>query len=484
MSLLHLSFVLLVASLFARAETYTTIKLENERGGFTGDSVSTGIITPLDQEMKNFYIRNADGVIEVKLTPDAVIGLQAKVTKDQLKKRKISFKAGEQHYSYQLPEKLYVRRQFKDAQTVQDFLNRGEMKLALGKIYTTKLPDHLPTADEPWISGMLTEVTDKFMKVKVHGEPYLIRTDSHDRMQRIMGLFTHKDIKPFSQQAYVYGKRVDHVFHASEVGLKMLEDSSLKDDPQLGRYLFIGDSISGNYDRSLRTALKGKLNIYHPPVNCGASGRGVKQIGMWLGAHDQPGQNWDIISFNFGHWDCGNSKDVYQSNLELIISELKKTKAKLIYVTTAPVPNGYAGPEPLTADGKAPGRTRGVMKNYLNPWALEVMARHPEINICDQHKLISSEKFYATWLAKAGQKDGKASKEYGDVHIGGLLGEPVGRQLARKVLDVLGRTDEALHPHGISKEQLAPERQRGATKNIDAEDFLDLLESDSRLRKY
>ena len=34
-----------------------------------------------------------------------------------------------------------------------------------------------------------------------------------------------------------------------------------------------------------------------------------------------------------------------------------------------------------------------ILGGFINPWALEVMARHPEIEICDQHGLISNEKF-------------------------------------------------------------------------------------------
>ena len=64
------------------------------------------------------------------------------------------------------------------------------------------------------------------------------------------------------------------------------------------------------------------------------------------------------------------------------------------------------------------------------------------------------------------------------MHIGGLLGQPVGRQLARKVLDVLGRDNESLGSHGLSESELEPERQRPATENLDAEDFLDLLVND------
>jgi hypothetical protein len=91
------------------------------------------------------------------------------------------------------------------------------------------------------------------------------------------------------------------------------------------------------------------------------------------------------------------------------------------------------------------------MKRFINPWAMEVMAHHPEIEICDQHSLIMAEKFYDTWLANAGTKEGGSSKEYGDLHVGGLLSEAIGRQLARKVLDVLGREGEGLSPHSLSE---------------------------------
>ena len=112
------------------------------------------------------------------------------------------------------------------------------------------------------------------------------------------------------------------------------------------------------------------------------------------------------------------------------------------------------------------------------------MSRHPEIEICDQHTLISREKFYASWLAKAGFRKKGEINPFGDLHIGGLLGEPVGRQLARKVLDVLGRENETLAPHGLTQKELDPQRQRSATQNLDMEDFLDLLSNDKRLRSH
>ena len=170
--------------------------------------------------------------------------------------------------------------------------------------------------------------------------------------------------------------------------------------------------------------------------------------------------------------------------MEKVIAELKKTKAKLIFVTTTPIPGGYPDPGEIGPDEKATGRVQKTMERFINPWALEVMSRHPEIEICDQHTLISREKFYASWLSKAGFHKKGENNPFGDLHIGGLLGEPVGRQLARKVLDVLGRENETLAPHGLTQKELDPQRQRPATQNLDMEDFLDLLSNDKRLRSH
>lgn len=485
----HLTLLLAVVTLraaeFSAVTEFSTVTEERSYADPpTGDLVSNGVITPLDQEMRNFYIRNADGVIEVKLTDDALIGLQTQVQRGGFEARKVEFNLGAKKFSYDLPRELYVMRRFKDAAAVKRFYDRKTTSIFDGKIYLKPIADHLPTEAEPWISGRFIKENGRHMDVQIGDRVFQIGTQGHDGQHRIMGLLTHEDIRPFIQQAFVHGRVDGDVFLAREVGIRMLEDSRSQDDPKLGRYLFIGDSISGNYGKALRGALKGKLNVYHPPTNCGPVRKGVANIVQWLGAYDEPGLGWDIISFNFGQWDSGNTKANYQADLETVIAELKKTKAKLIFVTTTPIPGGYPEPGALGPDEKSPGRVRETMKRFINPWALEVMARHPEIAICDQHALISNEKFYATWLSKAGFiKKGERSP-YGDLHIGGLLGEPVGRQLARHVLDVLGRDGESLSPHTLSDRDLDPDRQRPATKGMDVKDFVDLLTNDTRLRRH
>ena len=471
--------------LLLRSDNYQTVKEEKSYADPpTGDQVTNGVITPLDQEMRNFYIRNADGAIEVLLQKNVQIGLQSRVQKGGFEARKVEFGMGEKKFVYKLPKDLYIKRTFKDAQAVRNWEERGRRPILDGKLYLEPIADHLPSSDEPWISGKFIRENGRFMDVQIGDAIYQVGTQGHDGQHRIMGLLGQKDIQPFVQQAFVHGKMKGDVFYASEVCLRMLEDSRSQDDPKLGRYLFIGDSISGNYDRALRTALKGKLNIYHPPTNCGPVRKGVENIVQWLGAYDQPGLGWDVISFNFGQWDSANTKSRYQEDLEKVIAELKKTKAKLIFVTTTPIPGGYPDPGEIGPDEKATGRVQKTMERFINPWALEVMSRHPEIEICDQHTLISREKFYASWLAKAGFHKKGENNPFGDLHIGGLLGEPVGRQLARKVLDVLGRENETLAPHGLTQKELDPQRQRPATQNLDMEDFLDLLSNDKRLRSH
>ena len=481
--ILYLLLFSLVPS-FAFGQFFTVKEERSYADPLTGDWVTNGVITPLDQEMRNFYIRNADGAIEILLTEDAQIGLQSRVQKGGFEERKVKFEMGDKQFSYDLPQNLFVKRTFKDADAIRKWEERDRRPIMDGKLYVGPISDQIPTPGKPWIAGKFIRENGRFMDVQIGEEVFQIGTQGYDGQHRIMGLLSQKDIKPFVQQAFVHGKMDGDVFHASEVCLRMLEDSKAQDDPNLGRYLFIGDSISGNYDKALRNALMGKLNIYHPPTNCGPVRKGVENIVQWLGAYDQPGLGWDVISFNFGQWDSANTKARYQEDLEKVIAELKKTKAKLIFVTTTPIPSGYPDPGELGPDNKATGRVQKTMERFINPWALEVMSRHPEIEICDQHALISNEKFYATWLAKAGFHKKGENNPYGDLHIGGLLGQPVGRQLARKVLDVVGRDNESLGSHGLSERELEPKRQRPATQNLDVDDFLDLLVNDQRLRNY
>ena len=132
----------------------------------------------------------------------------------------------------------------------------------------------------------------------------------------------------------------------------------IEDVAGLPRVLLIGDSISIGYTLQVRKALKGKANVHRPPTNCGPTSRGVESIDQWLGD-----KKWDVIHFNFGLHDLKylgpngenlqnpndpkNHQQVppkeYEKNLRKIVERLQKTKAKLVWRNTTPVPEGAKG---------------------------------------------------------------------------------------------------------------------------------------------
>ena len=121
-------FLLLVISLipsFSFADYFTIKEERSYADPPTGDWVTNGVITPLDQEMRNFYIRNSDGVIEVLLNEDAQIGLQTRVQRGGFEERKVEFTMGAKRFSYDLPKNLYVKRMFKDTEAIRKWEEQG-----------------------------------------------------------------------------------------------------------------------------------------------------------------------------------------------------------------------------------------------------------------------------------------------------------------------------------------------------------------------
>jgi len=121
----------------------------------------------------------------------------------------------------------------------------------------------------------------------------------------------------------------------------------VRDDPCLPRVLIIGDSISIGYTQPVRKCLAGKANVHRIPANGSHTGTGLQRLDEWLG--EKP---WDVITFNWGLHDQTRLRDgkvditapnlhsheVYEKNLEELVKRLKKTGAKLIWVSTTPVP--------------------------------------------------------------------------------------------------------------------------------------------------
>jgi acyl-CoA thioesterase-1 len=137
---------------------------------------------------------------------------------------------------------------------------------------------------------------------------------------------------------------------------------AFKSNPRLPNALIIGDSISIGYTLKVRRLLLDTANVYRPlatggkaPFNCEDTTSGIKFLSQWLGTN-----HWDVIHFNFGLHDLkyldgkGNyvtpdkGKQVtppekYEANLRLLVVELKKTGASLVWCSTTPIPEGSSG---------------------------------------------------------------------------------------------------------------------------------------------
>ncbi len=164
----------------------------------------------------------------------------------------------------------------------------------------------------------------------------------------------------------------------------------VEDVPGLPRVLLIGDSISMGYTLPVREMMKGEANVHRPLTNCGPTTKGLKNIDQWLGDSE-----WDVIHFNFGLHDLkymGSkgenladpddptskpqvSIDEYKNNLSQIVNRLKKTRAKLIWRSTTPIPPG------------ARGRVVGDSAKY-NRVAKDIMDEH-NIPIDDQYAFVA-----------------------------------------------------------------------------------------------
>lgn len=147
---------------------------------------------------------------------------------------------------------------------------------------------------------------------------------------------------------------------------------------ELPKVLIIGDSISGGYTPRVVKLLKGKALVKHSPGNSQHTGTGIKKIDAWIGKTD-----WDVIHFNWGLWDLcyrhPKSKvqgrrdkakgtlttplDVYEKNLDQLVTRLKKTDATLIWAHTTVVPEGEAGRK-VGDDEKYNAAATRVMKKH------------------------------------------------------------------------------------------------------------------------
>ena len=153
------------------------------------------------------------------------------------------------------------------------------------------------------------------------------------------------------------------------------------------KVLIIGDSISLGYFPTVKKALANEAEVLHNPGNAQHTGTGLRLLDQWLGD-----QKYDVILFNWGLWDLcyrhPDSKvqgqrdkmngeitytvDRYEANMEKLVQRLKKTGAKLVFVTTTVIPPDEAG------------RFEGDEITYNN--AAKAIMKKYDVAVCDLHQ--------------------------------------------------------------------------------------------------
>jgi len=230
-----------------------------------------------------------------------------------------------------------------------------------------------------------------------------------------------------------------------------------QDRSRLPRVLIIGDSISIGYTPYVKSFLRGLAAVSHNPGNAGDTWRGLKNLDKWLG-----GKKWDLIHFNWGLWDLAwrkptpkglrgldkkNGKltstlEQYTRNLRILTARLRATGARLVWAATTPVPPGE------------PGRFQGDAAKY-NQAAARIM-KEQGIPTDDLFSLVK------TW------KENLYIKK-GNVHYRPEGYERLGLQVARKILQVLGRKDaDSLVPKLIPFKKAPSKNRKTVTLRLHA----------------
>ncbi len=215
---------------------------------------------------------------------------------------------------------------------------------------------------------------------------------------------------------------------------KNAEFSFVENNAKLPNILLYGDSISIHYTNTVREHLTAKANVYRIYLNGGDSSTFIPKMTKMHAKMqnatltDAWSFNWHVIHFNVGLHDLKylkdsklnkangkqvNSIEQYQKNLRNIVIYLKNIapKAKLIFATTTPIPEGELG------------RVVGDAVNY-NRAALKVLKAFPEVIINDLYAFTKPN--HSSWWQAAG-----------NVHYNELGRKAQGNEVAEKILSQL-----------------------------------------------
>lgn len=178
--------------------------------------------------------------------------------------------------------------------------------------------------------------------------------------------------------------------------------------------LMIGDSVSNGYfqeglpGQNVPDLLNDIAASQHAPFSPGSGGAGATNHGLdcleiYLTTASGEAVNYDVISFNFGLHDLGNTTadlQTYKTQLTAITDRLTKTGSKLIYLQTTPMmpqccnggpmlPSGEGAPPPKCKAGAEFQYRCDTVVVELNEIAFKIMSAR-KIALVNLHEVVTN----------------------------------------------------------------------------------------------
>ena len=429
-------FILAIALLFpiVTAVCQVSVEAQVQSPQLIDEVRVNGLV--LDCRKYSFTLQSLDKIHNVQIPNGTPVLLKLNKPEFDLDKRTVSFslmlsaddgeEANDEVVTWKLPDPTFVTTTFR---------NEAEKEKVLGQ--AVRILDRFTISDRPLertdlsFGGELRKspTAGQFLLAD-NGGVYAIELG---KRRGLLAGFSIMDLVPMQTSVWVQGSVEGDAIIASRIRFDYIGDPTGGFDPSLPNVLSLGDITSYDYQRPLIEALRGRANVHHPPAWTGASSN-WDRLHHYVGQLDQTEPTWDVIALNYGIRDDSQSREEYQENLRNAIRLLKRTGAKLVWVNSTPIPNGYPAGD---ADQPLTGLVRGRM-DLQNHWAAAVMAEIPDVEISDVWQVVKDGKTgpYKNWW-----RGDSISFDYTE-------SVPLGRCVAESVLQMLGRGGE-LNPMSV-----------------------------------
>jgi hypothetical protein len=295
-----------------------------------------------------------------------------------------------------LPEQLGIAVEFAHLNERKRIMSENPKKLVRYRL----LPlEQLPSdpENELLLTGKVLSVDERGQVVlQTSNEELLAELGNRDGR---LGGRNIADLRPFETDVEILADQIDGKWVAQSVLFRRVKWTSTKNEEATPRILVLGDEVSLSYLHSLRKKLSGTHEVYHPPENCRGSVN-WERLPIWLGPYREAGYRWDVIVFNLGLGDLHTEVAQYRSALKSILPQLRATGARLVWLSTTPLPNAWEGTVANTGRKISRADAQAKIKE-LNLAAGEELASSSDIQQVDlsgemENKMESS---FASWAA-------------------------------------------------------------------------------------